>query len=163
MIEPGTLVLLCGKMAAGKSTLAAKLEQELSGVLISEDDWLAGFYPTEINTFDDYLNYSVRIKPTVKRHVQRLLALGVPVIMDFPANTRGQRAWLRSISAEQGYPHRLIYLQASDDLCLKRLAQRRQSHPERARFDTAEVFSQVTAYFEPPDASEGLNLESINA
>ena len=47
------LYLLCGKIAAGKSTLASQLATKPSTLLISEDDWLSRLYPDEIPTVDD--------------------------------------------------------------------------------------------------------------
>ena len=39
-----TLHFFCGKIAAGKSTLAAKLAEQEGTVLIAEDAWLAALY-----------------------------------------------------------------------------------------------------------------------
>jgi predicted kinase len=39
-----TLFLMCGKIAAGKSTLAAKLATAPGTILISEDQWLTRLY-----------------------------------------------------------------------------------------------------------------------
>nr|WP_256583759.1 AAA family ATPase [Pseudomonas sp. GW460-12] len=43
-----TLHLLCGKIAAGKSTLAKELVAEHAAILLSEDTWLAQLYPGEV-------------------------------------------------------------------------------------------------------------------
>ncbi|MEW5743805.1 MAG: AAA family ATPase [Nitrospirota bacterium] len=80
----------------------------------------------------------------------------------FPGNTKKQRAWFKEIFYEGHIPHKLIYLKADDQLCLKRLKQRRKSSPERARFDTEEVFHQVNSYFQAPTDGEGFNVEVVN-
>ncbi|MCB1148027.1 MAG: AAA family ATPase, partial [Leptospiraceae bacterium] len=49
-MKHGTLIFFCGKMGAGKSTLAKQIAEEINGILFSEDDWLAALYPTEIKT-----------------------------------------------------------------------------------------------------------------
>ena len=161
MSKPGTLVFFSGKMGAGKSTKAKELTATMKAILIAEDEWLSSLYPDEINRFDDYIKYANRLKPLIKSHVQELLATGVSVVMDFPGNTRTQRAWFKEICAENTYPHILIYLQADDELCLSRLLLRRDAQPERASFDTPEVFNQVTAFFEAPAPDEGFNVETI--
>lgn len=157
----GMLIFFCGKMGSGKSTKSVEMTGETGAVLISEDDWLSRLYPAEIKTFEDYLSYSARLKSLVKSHVQSLLGAGVTVIMDFPGNTRKQRAWFREMLHENACRHRLIYLKATDELCLSRLARRRESHPERAAFDNEAVFRQVTRYFEVPSVDEGFNLETV--
>ncbi|CUI95915.1 Uncharacterised protein [Achromobacter xylosoxidans] len=49
-----TLHFLCGKIGAGKSTLAARLASRPDTLLISEDAWLAALYPGEILSVADY-------------------------------------------------------------------------------------------------------------
>ncbi len=161
MNKNGTLIFFCGKMGAGKSIYSKKLASELNAVLLSEDDWLSALYPEEIKNFEDYIQYSSRLKSLLKRHVRKLLHSGVSVVMDFPGNTKKQRAWFKEIFFEAQIPHKLIYLQAEDQLCLKRLEQRRQESPERARFDTEAVFHQVNSHFQPPIDDEELNIEVL--
>ncbi|WP_213990383.1 AAA family ATPase [Sodalis sp. dw_96] len=57
--EP-TLHLLCGKIAAGKSTLAKELAFLPRTLIISEDQWLSRIYPNEMVTVDDYIRCSAR-------------------------------------------------------------------------------------------------------
>lgn len=162
MAVQGKLTFFCGKMGAGKSTQAKYQATKNNAMLLSEDDWLAAHFPNQINTFDDYLNYSKLIKPFVKNLVQELLKKGVEVVMDFPANTKKQRLWLVQISSEIECEHQLVFLDITDEQCLKQIAKRRKEHPERAQFDTEAVFHQVTQYFEPPQGSENLNTKTLS-
>ena len=162
MNRHGTLIFFCGKMGAGKSTKAIQMARETGAILLSEDDWLSKLYPGEINSFDDYIKYSSRLKPLIKPLVQYILKSGATVVMDFPGNTRSQRTWFKEILSEFNFEHRLIYLEADDQLCLERIAQRRKANPERAKFDTKEVFMHVTSYFQAPSATEGFNIEVVN-
>jgi len=56
--------------------------------------------------------------------------------------------WFIEVCSDVEAPHKLFYLKASDEQCLRHLGQRRVSHPERAAFDTEEVFHQVNSYFQ---------------
>lgn len=161
MSDYGILVLFCGKMGSGKSTKAIEITKEMNAILISEDEWLSQLYPEEITSFEDYVKYSSRLKPVIKSHVQSLLETGISVVMDFPGNTKNQRSWFREIFQEKSYPHKLVYLEADDEVCLNRLALRQRLHPERANFDNPEVFNLVTAYFETPSPNEGFSIEII--
>jgi thymidylate kinase len=82
--------------------------------------------------------------------------------MDFPANTVSQRVWFKEILANGQIPHKLIYIEASDQFCLSQIQSRRNEQPERAHFDTEEVFKQVTSYFQPPSQKEGFNVEVVS-
>ena len=148
-------------MGAGKSTKSQQLALDRKAVLISEDEWLASLYPGQIASFEDYIKFSGRLKPLVKSHVQNILCSGTNVVMDFPANTVSQRKWFKAIVSEIDAPHELIYLNTSEEICLKQIAQRYIERPERAKFDTEEVFHHVTSFFEEPSAEEGLNIKRI--
>jgi predicted kinase len=161
MNSKGTLIFFCGKMGAGKSTLSRQISQELNAILLSEDDWLSSLYSNEITNFDDYLKYSNRLKPLLKTHITSILNSGVSVVMDFPANTKNQRAWFKDIFLTENIPHRLIYLEVDEKTCIEQISKRRETNPERALFDTEEVFHHVTSFFQPPSADEGFSLEVV--
>jgi len=161
MKTKGMLIFFCGKMGAGKSTKSKLLADEENAVLISEDEWLSSLYPDQITSFDDYVMFSRQLKPLIKTHVQNILMTGTNVVMDFPANTIAQRQWFKGLISEIGATHKLIYLHISDEVCLKHIAKRRTEQPERATFDTEEVFYQVSQYFQEPMADEGFNIERV--
>ena len=56
-----TLFLLCGKMAAGKSTLAKALADRERAVRLVADEFLARLYPGEIVDVPTYITYSTRM------------------------------------------------------------------------------------------------------
>lgn len=150
--------MLSGKMGAGKSTRAKQVARERNAVLISEDEWLSKLYPGQITSFNDYIHHSSRLKPLIKSHVSEILKTGTSVVMDFPANTVKQRAWFKALIDEVNAPDELIYLDVSNDICLKQIAKRRQEEPGRAIYDTESMFTEVTGYFQEPDENEGFNL-----
>jgi predicted kinase len=148
-------------MGAGKTSMSKKEAEEKNAVLISEDDWLSAIYGNQITDFSDYLRCSRQIKPLLKSLVQNILCTGTHVVLDYPANTASQRAWLRNLCFEVNAPHEMIYLEASNEVCLAHVASRKVEQPERAAFDTEEVFTQVTQYFEEPGKAEKLNIRKI--
>ena len=158
MQPKGKLHFFCGKMAAGKSTKAVQLAQESGAVLLSEDEWLSKIYPEEIKVFDDYIKYSRRLKGVLKSHIQQLLKSGLSVVLDFPGNTIGQRAWFKEIVAEHEIPHELHYIKASDELCLAQLQKRSRNLAAGAAFTTEAEFHAITSYFQPPTEDEGFDI-----
>ncbi|MCG8416230.1 MAG: ATP-binding protein [Pseudomonadales bacterium] len=157
----GTLYLFCGKMGAGKTTQSRLLATEHCAALISEDEWLSRLFPEQIHNFDDYRSYAARLKPLIFDHVKNLLETGTNVVLDFPANTKRQRAWFSELAQAAQANSQLVYIQASDDICLNQIAQRRVEQPERAKFDTEAVFQQVTSFFEEPEDGEGFVIQII--
>ena len=57
-----TLHMICGKIAAGKSTLARCLADAPAMILISEDVWLSTLYPGEQRTVAEYARNSRRLR-----------------------------------------------------------------------------------------------------
>ena len=160
-MNKGVLTFFCGKMGSGKTTRSREISQERNAVLLSEDEWLSSVYPNSIKTLDDYIEYSGRLKPQMKKLVQSILASGTNVVMDFPANTIPQREWLKDIFSEIQAPHELIYIDQPNEVCLGRIAQRRIEEPQRAATDTEEMFELVTKYFVAPTSDEGLNITVV--
>lgn len=160
-MNKGVLIFFCGKMGAGKTTRSLQVSHERNAVLLSEDEWLASIYPESIQTLEDYIKYSGRLKPQMKKLTQSILSTGTNVIMDFPANTISQRGWFKGIFSEIQAAHELIYINQPDDICLGQIAKRRIDQPERAATDTEEMFELVTKYFVAPTPCEGFNTTVI--
>ena len=152
-----TLHLVCGKIAAGKSTLARHLANNPAAVMISEDYWLARLYPGRINSIDDYLRCAGLLRDAMGDHVVSLLRSGLSIVLDFPANTPGQRQWMRQIFEAAGAAHELHYLDLPDEVCKARLRQRNAEGAHDFAASDAE-FDAITAYFKPPAADEGFNV-----
>lgn len=151
------LHMVCGKIAAGKSTLAKRLAGERHTVCFSEDVWLTQLYPKEIHSLADYVRCSERVKHALSGHVQALLTMGISVVLDFPFNTIKHREWGRTLFSSVNARHQLHYLSVSDEACKARLRLRNASgeHP----FQTSESqFDEITRYFMPPTQSEGFNV-----
>jgi predicted kinase len=151
------LILISGKIAAGKSTLARALAKRPGTVLVAEDHWLTHLYPGEIATLDDYVRCSARLREAIGPHIVALLREGLSVVMDFPANTVAQRKWLRGLFEATGVAHELHYLDVSDEVCKSRLRERNLAgdHP----FQTSEAdFDLFTGYFVAPDPEEGFDI-----
>lgn len=155
-MEP-TLHLICGKIAAGKSTLARSLGRIPNTIVVKEDYWLARLYPGEQNSLADYIRNSTRLREAMTAHLIELLRSGMSVVLDFPANTLASRAWMRSLFEEAGCAHRLHYLEVADEVCKARLRRRNEAgeHEFKASDEDFDLF---TSYFIPPSADEAISL-----
>ena len=152
-----TLHLLCGKIAAGKSTLAREVAAGPGTVLIAEDAWLARLYPGEIAALDDYVRCSGRLRSVMGPHVAELLRTGLSVVLDFPANTISSRQWMRGIADDAGTACRLHWLDVPDETCKARLRER-NARGEHDFAPTEADFDLFTSYFVAPTEDEGLDV-----
>ena len=86
-----------------------------------------------------------------------LLRAGLSVVLDFPANTRASRDWMRTLFEEAGVVHRLHYLDVADDVCRERLRARNAAGTHDFTVTDAQ-FALFTRYFVAPTPDEGFDL-----
>lgn len=160
-MRKGKLVFFSGKMGSGKTTYAKSLSKGPKTIYLSEDDILSSFYPSNINSIEDYVTYSKQIKPYILSLVKQLTENGLDVVMDFPGNTLKQREWFKKLIQVCQVDNRLIYLKIADDICIRRILKRRDDEPNRHKFDNEEMFLRIIKFFQEPTREEGFNLEII--
>lgn len=157
MGEQATLHLICGKIAAGKSTLARSLAQTPGTILIREDFWLSELYGDQMRTLADYVTFSEKLRRVLEPHIVDLLRSGLSVVLDFPANTIELRQWMRRLFETAGCAHELHLLDISNDVCKERLRMRNASGEHEFRVSD-EQFDRVTRHFQPPTEAEGFRI-----
>jgi predicted kinase len=158
MTAKGKLFFFCGKMAAGKSTLARSLAAREHAMLFEQDHWVETLFPNMIVNVATYLEYSGRINRIVAPIVVDVLSRGVSVVMDFPGNTLNQRAWFRGIIDQAGADHELHYLDTPDAVCLAQLKARSAHLPPGTKWTTEEDFNLISSHFRAPSPDEGFNV-----
>ena len=154
---PPTLHMLCGKIAAGKSTLAAELGESASTVVIAEDVWLHALFADQMTSLADFMRCSALLRAIMGPHITALLNAGVSVVLDFQANTVESRAWMRGLVEATGAAHQMHVLMVPDAVCLARLRARNAAgdHPFAA---TEEQFHRVTSHLVLPTPDEGFEV-----
>ena len=153
----GTLHLLCGKIAAGKSTLCARLAVAPGTVAIGQDRWLKTLFGDELEEVADYVRIAPRLNTALGPHVTELLKAGLDVVLDFPANTRATRAFWRDAGESAGARVLLHFIDLPDDVCRDRLRRRNAEGGHEFAASDAQ-FDRITAYFQPPEEDEGLTV-----
>jgi predicted kinase len=156
-VRPTTLYLLCGKIAAGKSTLAQQLAEHQSTLLITMDHWMSIMFPVENKTIEDFARLSRRLRDAMGPHIIDILRQDISVVLDFPANTIAWRDWMRSLFVTAGVAHELHVLDVPDSVCKDRLRERNGagSHPYAVNDETYDLF---TRHFVLPTADESFNI-----
>jgi predicted kinase len=149
--------MLYGKIAAGKSTLADQLSAAPQTVVIREDPWLKTLFGDQMTTGADFVHYSGVLRAAMGPHVTALLRAGTSVVLDFQANTRDSRAWMRTIFEAASASHQLHVLDVPDAVCLARLRVRtaQGDHPFAA---TEAQFHRFSRHLQPPTPDEGFTL-----
>ena len=158
MTAAAKLIFLCGKMAAGKSTLARDLAERENAILLVQDDFLVSLYPGETSDIPGFVRCSSRLRNALEPHVCALLAKGISVVLDFPGNTKAQRAWFRGIFERARVEHELHFVDAADAVCKSQLKDRSKHLPPGSPWTTDAEFDAITSYFQPPTGDESFNV-----
>lgn len=158
MTPESTLIFFCGKMAAGKSTLARALAAKENAVLLVQDDLLDRLYPGEILTIPDFVRCSTRLRLALTPLVHELLSKKISVVLDFPGNTTAQRGWFRELFDGARARHELHYVDVPDEICKSQLRERSKGRPVGSAWTTEAEFEAITAYFQPPSDTENFNV-----
>ncbi|MBB3225935.1 putative kinase [Luteibacter sp. Sphag1AF] len=151
------LYMVCGKIAAGKSTLTRQLAGKPQAVVLSEDTLLSQLYPGDIRSIPDYVRCAGRLRTALAPHIESLLRAGMVVVLDFPANTPDSRRWMKQLIDETGVAHELHFLDVPDEICKARLRQRNASG-EHAFAPTDAEFDEITRHFVAPTEAEGFHV-----
>jgi predicted kinase len=157
-MKTGTLILICGLPGAGKTTLAKRLETERNAIRFCPDDWIYAFLknPKDIPEMD-------RLRDPVEQQLwksaQRLLQLGVTVVMENGFWPDWERAHYRDKARELGANVELHYCSAPHEELWKRI-QKRNADPNDTSFELTETnLLKFEKKFNPPTASEGATFD----
>lgn len=143
------LHLICGLPGSGKSTLARKLEAETSAIRLTPDEWLIRL------RFDGYDEAARATIETIQwDFAQRLLALGVDVILESGFWSRVERMRFKARAEQLGATTRLHFLNVPRDELLRRLALRNQEAPDLTVPVDPRDLDRWIAQFEVPTADE---------
>jgi len=158
MNSSAKLIFLCGKMAAGKSTLARDLAKRENAILLVQDEFLDALFPGEITDIPGFVKCSSRLKNALMPHVCDLLSKSISVVLDFPGNTKVQRAWFRELIERADVEHELHFIDASDALCKSQLRERSAGLAAGTPWTRDADLEAITAYFQPPSEDENFNV-----
>jgi predicted kinase len=154
MLRGSRLIIICGLPGAGKTTLAKQLEERLSAIRLSADDWMDAL---AVNLWDE--GARARIESLQWTIAQQLLARGLVVIIEWGTWARAERDALRIRARELGAAVELRYVSAPIDDLLARVQRRGMEDPPMTREQlvrAAAVFGEPTddemaLYDEPSD------------
>ncbi|MDP3717431.1 MAG: ATP-binding protein [Acidobacteriota bacterium] len=152
------LIFFCGKMASGKTTLARQLAARERAVVLNQDQLLEQLFPGEIVDVASYVKHSSRLNSAIGPLVCALLTMGTAVVLDFPGNTKQQRAWFRELFEQAGVAHELHFIDAPDALCKRQLQERSKHLPPGTPWTSEAEFDLIMAHFLPPSEDEGFNV-----
>ncbi|HXJ95108.1 MAG TPA: AAA family ATPase [Terriglobia bacterium] len=118
------LIIVCGLPGSGKTTHAKLLEERLGAIRFSADEWMDAL---SLNLYDEVK--CQKIEALQWRLGERLLALGVAIIVEWGTWGRSERDTLRLGARAAGAAVELHYLSAPADVLFDRVQRRGMESP----------------------------------
>ena len=148
-----TLYLLCGLPASGKTTRARELAAATNGVRLTADEWIARLYPDDAEAAARDKRRD-RVEALQWQIVERLLAIGTDVVLDWGLWTQAERAQYRQRAEALGARVKIEFVEAPLSVLQGRLAERnRDLTPGTFHISAAEM-EEFASLFERPTAEE---------
>ena len=146
------LILVCGLPGAGKTTHAKALERQLHAVRFSPDEWMSAL---AVDIYDEAARS--KIEQLQWSLCERLLTLGLSVIVEWGTWAQSERNTLRQRARELGAAVELHYLFAPEDVLFERIRRRGVESPPIDREDLSRWCKQ----FEVPSREENALYDKV--
>jgi predicted kinase len=148
-----TAHLIHGFVAAGKTTLARRLEREHGAVRFTHDEWMhVLFGPTP--PADRFAELHERVDGLIWEYAGRLLRLGVDVVLDSGFWSRASRARARERVRSLGARPVLYRVSVPDEVARARCARRSGDVPRDSLWINTPALELFRTRFEPLGADE---------
>lgn len=151
-LNQARLILVCGLPGAGKTTHAKALEGQLHAVRFSPDEWMSAL---AVDIYDE--SARSRIEKLQWSLCERLLTLGLSVIVEWGTWAQSERDTLRQRARELGAAVELHYLFAPEEVLFERIRRRGLENPPIDR----EALAHWCRQFEVPSREEKALYDTV--
>ena len=149
------VILICGKIASGKTHLANQLLQNPNTVLLSADELMLKLFREDLGP--DYEKYSSRAREYLHGLAEQFLRSGVSVILDWGFWSRADRETISNHYRSRGFCCEWHYLDVSDEQWTRNIEKRNAevlAGRTDAYFADEGLLRKCSSRFEIPDRQE---------
>ena len=149
------VIILCGKIASGKTTYANSLKRNHRTVVLSCDDLMLTLFDGCLREKHDAT--ADRCELFFYGQAEQLVSIGIDAVIDFGYWTKAERTKAKQYFKAKGILCELHYLSIPEALRLERLAERNQSlagETRRVYIINTDLRKYLDAKFEEPSSDE---------
>lgn len=145
------VIILCGKIASGKTTYAERLHRQKGAMILSCDDLMLRLFDSCLG--DKHDETARRCSLFLYGQAEQLVQIGVDCVLDFGYWTRKEREEAKAYFAKRGIACELHYLKLAEEERIRRLDKRNQrlaGATHRVYRIEGELLKRLDKKFEPP-------------
>ncbi|MBQ8845294.1 MAG: ATP-binding protein [Clostridia bacterium] len=154
------LVLLCGKVGCGKTTIATFLKENHNFIHFSADDFMLKLFGeiSDQTLFQTNLN---KCKELIYGITKNLLSANCNVVLDFGFWTKNEREYVKNLF--KNFNVKIVYLKLERDENLKRISNRNSNLKENEYFIDEATFDILSSKFEEPKNEDFIIFKDIKS
>lgn len=145
-------ILVCGKLCCGKSFYTEKLRKERGAAVLSCDELMLRLLPPQLGELHNEV--SKRAQGYLLDKAAELLALGVPVILEWGFWTRASRQAAEKFFRGRGVETEWHHIHVDDETWARLIKKRNGSGNADSYFVDENLLSKCTSLFEEPTREE---------
>ena len=149
------VIMLCGKIASGKSVYAEKLEKQENAVMLSVDELVLSILGSDLGEKHDEI--TDRIQAYLLSKAAQIASAGANVLLDWGFWTRERRSAARTFFEERGIQCEFHYIDVPDAVWRRNIAIRNQAvcaGEARAYYVDEGLLKKLESLFETPHKDE---------
>jgi len=151
-----TLYLMVGLPCSGKTTRAKQLENEVSALRLTPDEWHVNLFghDTYETYHPDHDKRHEMIESMLWRVAERVLSLGTNVILDFGFWAKEERDDFRSRARGLGARSEVIFMDVDEEELMKRVRIRNENLTNEIHYIPEDMMKTWIGFFQKPDKDE---------
>ena len=150
--------LICGPVGAGKTTFAAKLSDEMGGVLFSIDEWMTTLFTPDLQgniEYDWAMERIGRMESLIWSHVRQLMKRDVDAVLDLGLLQHDHRRKFYDLAAQDAFGICLHFVDADREVRWQRVLGRNAEKGDTYTMDVDRgMFDFCENLFEKPSGDE---------
>lgn len=149
------VMMLCGKIASGKSVYAERIKEQQKAVMLSVDELVLSALGNDLGEKHDEI--TTRIQAYLFDKSVEIIQAGANVVLDWGFWTRQHRMQARKFYRERGIACEFHYIDVPDDVWHRNIAIRNQavlSGKSDAYYVDEGLMKKLESLFEKPEEDE---------
>src|SRR6476469_448195 len=156
-----TLYLMVGLPCSGKTTRAKELENEVSALRLTPDEWHVNLFGHDVLDPEHDKRHGL-IEAMLWQIAARALSLGMNIILDFGFWAKEEREDFRSRAQRIGARSQIVFMDVDEEELMRRLKVRNQNLTNTIHYIPEEMMISWMRFFQKPDKEELQPREMID-